>query len=163
MTPFDYGALAVLGVSLLIGIVRGVVSEILALLAWVAAFVAARMWAVPAGDLLLAELPDPLWRQVTGFVGVFVAVLILFALGRGLLALLIEAAGLRPLDRALGALFGAARGLLVLWMLVLLAGLTLLPQERWWRHALLAPPLETGVLAVKPWLPPDLAKRIRYR
>lgn len=163
MTPFDYGVLAVMATSLLVGVARGVVSEILALLAWVAAFIAARMWAVPAGNLLLAELSDPLWRQLAGFVAVFVAVLILFALVRGVMNLLLKAVGLRPLDRVLGAVFGVARGVLVLLVLALLAGLTPLPQQQWWRQATLAPPLETMVLAARPWLPPELAKRIQYR
>lgn len=163
MTLFDYFVLALMAVSLLVGVARGVVSEILALVAWVAAFIAARLWAVPLGNLMLADLPDPLWRQLAGFVGVLVAVLIGFALLRWVTTLLLKAVGLRPLDRGLGALFGVARGVLVLLILVLLAGLTPLPQERWWRQATLAPPLETGVLAVKPWLPPELAKRIQYR
>ncbi len=163
MTPFDYFVLAVMAVSLLVGVTRGVVSEILALIAWVAAFIAARLWAVPLGNLLLADLPDPLWRQLAGFVIVFAAVLICFALLRWVMAMLLKAAGLRPLDRVLGALFGAVRGVLVLLVLVLLAGLTPLPQQHWWRQASFAPPLETGVLAVRPWLPPELAKRIQYR
>lgn len=163
MTLFDYFVLAVMAVSLLVGVTRGVVSEILALVAWVAAFIAARLWAVPAGNLLLADLPDPMWRQLAGFVGVFVAVLMGFALLRWLTTLLLKAAGLRPLDRMLGALFGVARGVLVMLALVMLAGLTPLPQQQWWRQAMFAPPLETGVLAVKPWLPPELAKRIQYR
>jgi membrane protein required for colicin V production len=121
------------------------------------------MWAVPAGNLVLAELSDPLWRQLAGFVAVFIAVLILFALVRWVTSLLLKAVGLRPLDRVLGAMFGAVRGVLVLLVLVLLAGLTPLPQQQWWRQATFAPPLETGVLAAKPWLPPELAKQIQYR
>jgi membrane protein required for colicin V production len=112
---------------------------------------------------LLSDLPDPLWRQLAGFVAVFVAVLIGFALVRWITTLLLKAVGLRPLDRVLGAMFGAARGVLILFVLVLLAGLTPLPQQQWWRQAMFAPPLETAVLAVKPWLPPELAKRIQYR
>lgn len=163
MTAFDYAVLGVMAVSLLLGVTRGVVSEILALAAWLAAFVAARLWAAPAGELLLADLPDPLWRQLAGFLVVLVAVLLLFALLRWLTTLLLKASGLRPLDRVLGALFGVARGILVVLVVVLLAGLTPLPQQQWWRQALFAPPLETAVLAVMPWLPPELAKRIRYR
>lgn len=163
MTFFDYFVLAVMAISLLVGVTRGVVSEILALIAWVAAFIAARMWAVPLGNLLLTDLQDPLWRQLAGFVGVFAAVLIGFALLRWVTTLLLKAVGLRPLDRVVGALFGVVRGMLVLLILVLLAGLTPLPQQQWWRQATFAPPLETGVLAVKPWLPPELAKRIQYR
>lgn len=163
MTFFDYAVLAMMAVSLLLGVARGVVSEILALLAWVVAFIAARQWAAPLGDLLLVDVPDPMWRQLAGFVGVFVVVLVGFALLRWGMTLLLKTVGLRPLDRVFGALFGLARGALVLLGLVLLAGLTPLPQERWWRQAMFAPPLETGVLAVKPWLPPELAKRIQYR
>lgn len=163
MTVFDYAVLGVMALSLLFGVWRGVVSEILALVAWVAAFIAARTWATPAGDWVATNMTEPLWRQVAGFVVVFVVVLIIFALGRWLMSLLLKAVGLRPLDRVLGATFGIVRGLLVAWMAVLLAGLTALPQQVWWRQALLAPPLETAVLAAKPWLPPDLAGRIRYR
>jgi membrane protein required for colicin V production len=160
---FDYAVLAVIALSLLIGGWRGVVSEILALAAWVAAFFASRAWGVEAGGIVATGLADPLWRLVAGFATVFIAVLILFALGRWLASLLLKAVGLRPLDRMLGAAFGIVRGVLVVWVLVLLAGLTALPQQAWWRQAMLAPPLETSVVAAKPWLPPDLAKRIRYR
>ena len=163
MTLFDYVVMAVIALSLLVGLWRGVVSEILALLAWVAAFIAARQWATPAGELLLAADMEPFWRQLAGFIVVFVAVLIGFALMRWLLSKLLKAVGLGMLDRLLGALFGIARGVLVIWVGVLLAGLTPLPEQVWWRAAVLAPPFETAVLASKPWLPPDLARRIRYR
>lgn len=163
LTVFDYFVIVVVALSLLIGLWRGVVSEILALVAWVVAFFAARTWSGQAGELLAFGLTDQAWRQVAGFVAVFVAVLILFALARWLLSLLLSAVGLGPLDRLLGGVFGVARGVLVTWVAVLLAGLTALPQQQWWRQAVLAPPFETAVLAAKPWLPPDLAKRIRYR
>lgn len=163
MTLFDYCVLAVIAVSLLLGIGRGMVSEILALAAWVAAFLAARLWAQPVGDLLLAELSDPLWRPLAGFVTVFIAVLLLFALLRRLIVLVLKATGLRPLDRMLGALFGVLRGAAILLVFAVLAGLTPLPQQPWWRQAMFAAPLETEVLMVKPWLPPELAKRIHYR
>ena len=163
LTVFDYFVIGVVALSLLVGIWRGVVSEILALVAWLVAFFAARTWSGQTGDLLATGLTDPTWRHVAGFVAVFVAVLILFTLARWLLSLILSAVGLAPLDRLLGAVFGMARGVLVAWVAVLLAGLTALPQQQWWRQAVLAPPLETAVLAAKPWLPPDLAKRIRYR
>lgn len=163
LTLFDFAVLALVAVSLAIGTWRGVVSEILALIAWVAAFLAARAWGGPVGELTATMFADPFWRQVAGFVEVFVGVLILFALARWLMTLMLRAVGLRPLDRVLGALFGVARGMLVAWVAVLLSGFTALPQEIWWRQAVLAPPLETAALAARAWLPPDLAKRIRYR
>lgn len=163
VTVFDYFVLGVVALSLLIGVWRGVVSEILALVAWVAAFIAARTWAGLVGEWIASGIAEPVWRQVVGFLVILVLVLVLFALARWLVSLLLKAVGLAPLDRVLGALFGIARGILVVWVGVLLAGLSALPQQQWWRQAVLAPPLETAVLAAKPWLPPDLAKRIRYR
>lgn len=162
MTVFDYGVLAVVLLSLLVGVTRGVVSEILALVAWVVAFLVARTWAGVAGDVIIADQGDPVWRQYAGFLVVFVFVLVLFAFGRWLATLMLKAVGLGTLDRMLGAVFGVVRGVFVVWVLVLLAGMTALPQQPWWRQAVLAPPYETAVLAAKPWLPPDLAKRIRY-
>jgi membrane protein required for colicin V production len=65
-------------------------------------------------------------------------------------------------DRVLGALFGAARGVLMVTALVLLAGLTTLPQQPAWRTALLRSPAEGLALQVRPWLPQDVSQRIRY-
>ena len=114
MTVFDFVVIGVVLLSLVIGAWRGVVSEILALVAWVMAFLAARTWAAPAGGWLATGLADPLaeplLQQVVGFVAIFVAVLILFALARWMVSLLLRAVGLAPLDRVLGSLFGIARG-----------------------------------------------------
>lgn len=163
MTIFDYFVVIVVALSLLIGVWRGVVSEILALLAWVAAFVVARTWASDAGQVLVDHTSEAAWQQLAGFVAIFVSVLVLFALGRWIVSMLVKAVGLGSLDRLLGAVFGIARGLFVVWVVTLLAGLSDLPKQAWWRQAILSPPFETAVLASKPWLPSDLAKRIRYR
>jgi membrane protein required for colicin V production len=79
-----------------------------------------------------------------------------------LLAKLLRAAGLGLVDRLLGALFGLARGALLAWILTLLGGLTSLPQQDWWRESLLAPPLQAAVLAGRPLLPLEIAKRLKY-
>ena len=163
MTVFDYFVLGIVALSLLIGVWRGVINEILALAAWFVGFWVARAWADPVGEVLFDGTVEPVWRQTAGFVTVFVVVLVVFVLARWLVTLMLRAVGLGPLDRVLGAVFGVARGVLVVWALVLLAGLTVLPQQSWWRQAAFSPPLETAVLAAKPWLPPDLAKRLRYR
>jgi membrane protein required for colicin V production len=164
-TWFDWLILAVILLSSLLGVWRGVVSEVLALLAWVAAFFAARMWGAAATEQLspwLHNLHEPALRQMVGFATVFVATLLLFALARFALSSLLRAIGLGLVDRFLGALFGLGRGVLLVLVGILLGGLTDLPRQQWWREALLAPPLETAVLAAKTLLPPLLAQRIHY-
>lgn len=163
MTVFDYAVLGVVAASLLLGLWRGVVSEVLALVAWVAAFLAARAWAQPVGELLSGMVSEPGLRYAGGFALVLVAVLVAFALGRLVLSLLLRAVGLGLTDRLLGAGFGIVRGVLIALVGVLLGGMTALPKAPWWRDAWLAPPLETAVIAAKPWLPAEVGKRIRYR
>ena len=163
MTAFDYAVLALIGASVLLGLWRGVVSEMLALAAWVAAFFAARQFGREVGRLLATWIADPALNSAAGFAAVFVAVLVIFALGRFVVSLLLRAVGLGLLDRLLGAVFGVVRGVFMVLAVVLVGGMTSLPTQPWWREAWLAPPLETAVIAVKSWLPPEVAKRIRYR
>lgn len=163
MTAFDYAALVIVGASVLLGLWRGVVSELLALAAWVVAFFAARQFAGEVGGWFARWIADGALRQAAGFAAVFVGVLVVFAVGRLVISLLLRAVGLGLIDRMLGAMFGVVRGVFVALAAVLVGGMTALPKEVWWREAVLAPPLETAVIAVKPWLPSELAKRIRYR
>jgi len=155
--------LAVIALSSLLGMWRGLVSEVLALLAWLAAFITARTWGGMVADLLSGWLQDPSLRQVAGFVAVFVVTMLLFAVARFVFSRLLRAVGLGLVDRFLGMLFGIVRGLLIVFTVVLLCGMTDLPRRSWWREAYLAPPLETSVMALKPWLPPQVAQRIHYR
>jgi len=164
VTLFDYLALGIVGASVLLGLWRGVVSELLALAAWILAIFASRMFGAEAATWIPTTMvADPLLRQGLGFLAVFVAVLLLVSLARLLLRELLRAVGLGLIDRMLGSVFGVLRGLVVVLVAVMVGGMTSLPRQSWWHEAVLAPPLETVVLAGKPWLPADLAKRIRYR
>lgn len=163
MTVFDYGVLAVLSLTLLVGLWRGLVSELLALAAWVVAFFAARTAAAQVGAVFADMLKDQAVQYVVGFATVFLGVLVIFAVLRLAITGVLAAAGLGILDRFLGAVFGAAQGLAIVLALVLVGGLTKLPKESWWQDAVTSPALETAALATKPYLPPTLAQRIRYR
>lgn len=163
MTVFDYAVLAIVAASVLLGAWRGLVSEVLALAAWVAALLTARELAPGMAPVFSDWLKEPALQYAAAFAVIVVAVLVTVALTRLALSRLLRAIGLGPLDRFLGAVFGVARGVLVVLLCVLVGGLTMLPQQAWWRQAWLAPPLETAVLVSKPWLPAAVAKRIRYR
>ena len=163
MTVFDYAVLAIVAASILLGAWRGLVSEVLALAAWVVALLAGRALAPEMAPVFGEWLQEPALGYAAAFVAIVLAVLVAAALLRLALSKLLRAIGLGPLDRFLGAVFGVARGVLVVLLCVLIGGLTALPQQAWWRQAWLAPPLETAVLAAKPWLPAAVAKRIRYR
>jgi membrane protein required for colicin V production len=163
VTIFDYVVLGIIAVSALLGLWRGVVSEVLALAAWVAAFVAARTWGEAAGAYFADVVAEPGLRYAAGFVAILLGVLVTFGVARLVLSLLLKAAGLGLVDRLLGAGFGIVRGVLIVLVGVLVAGMTALPKSQWWRDAWLTPPLETAVIAAKPWLPAEFGKRIQYR
>ena len=114
MAPIDWTFLAVLLVSMLIGAWRGLVYELLSLAAWVVAFFAAQWGAAEMADWLpLAQWQDSV-RYAVGFAVVFVLVMFACSLLAWLVKKGIEAAGLRPADRSLGAVFGVLRGVLLL-------------------------------------------------
>jgi membrane protein required for colicin V production len=162
VNAFDYAVLGVLGFSLLVGVLRGVVKELVMIGGWIAAF----MLATAFSGRVARMLPDnlgPMAAQVLGFAAIFIGTLVLAAFAGMLLSMLARSAGLGWTDRSLGACFGALRGVLIVLAVVLVLGFTPLPQEAFWKHAVLAGPFETAVLALKPYLPGDMARRIGYR
>lgn len=162
MTVFDYAVIGVLVASMALGAWRGVIGEVIALVAWVLAFFAARWWGGAMAALLPQEISDPVVRLVIAWVLIFIIVLLLMSLVRLAIRGLLRALGLNLSDRALGVLFGAARGGAIVLVLVALGGMLSLSREPWWQGAQFAAPLETAVLACKPWLPLEVAKRIRF-
>jgi len=162
MTWFDYAVIAIVGLSVLLAVMRGIVREIAALAGWAAALVLSSLFAQGLAQWLPASL-SPMLRVVIAYLVIFLGVLLLSGLAGLLLAKLFRVAGLGFTDRAVGALFGLVRGVLIVFVGVMVAGLTSLPKEAFWREAALSGPVETAVLAAKPVLPRDLAQRIRYR
>ncbi|MFO1415364.1 MAG: CvpA family protein [Burkholderiales bacterium] len=162
MTVFDGAVLGVIGLSMLFAFVRGVTRELIALLAWVVGFFAA----VAFTPLVGAWLPDfgasPVVRYLVAFALILLAALLLGALVAWPLAGVIRKAGLGFVDRFLGALFGVARGVVVVMAFVLVAGLTALPREDWWQNSTLAKPLAVAALSLAPWLPRQWAERLDY-
>jgi membrane protein required for colicin V production len=162
MTGFDYAVLCVLGLSLLVGVLRGLLREVVTLAGWIAAFVLATGFSGWLARYMPQSL-GPMLAQLLAFAAIFVGVLIAAGLTGLVLALIARSAGLGASDRVLGGAFGAARGMLIVLAVVLVAGLTPLPREPFWRDAVLSGPFETAVVALRPFLPEDLGRRIRYR
>ena len=162
MTWLDYAALVILVASVLWGIWRGLVREVISIGAWVLAFLGANLFAGPLGDALPKALPTPEIRVLVAFVVVFIAILAVCALASRLLSKLVHGAGLGELDRSLGGVFGVVRALLILLAFALVAGLTALPRQPVWRNSISGPLLAQAVLAIKPWVPPSFGLRLRY-
>jgi membrane protein required for colicin V production len=162
MTTFDWTVLLVVALSTLVAFFRGVVRELIALIAWVLGFIGAIMY-TPALGAMLPEIPGyPSVRYIIAFALILIAALLAGALIAWPLTRAIHAAGLGFVDRFLGSIFGAVRGAAFVLAFVLVAGLTPLPRTAWWQSSALVPPLVAGVLALRPYLPAGLMARLDY-
>jgi membrane protein required for colicin V production len=162
MTVFDYAVLAILVLSILLSVVRGVVRELLSLVGWVIAFMMANAFAAVFAPMLPAAIVGDQFRGILAFASLFLSTLLAMGLLTMLVSALVKTAGLGFADRFMGSLFGLARGLVVVLLAVLAAGFTAAPQEPFWKKAMLSAPLETAVMMIIPWLPRDLSRHISY-
>ena len=158
----DITIIGIILISVVISVFRGFVREILSLVAWVAAFWVASAYAAPASALLEPYITIPTARIVLSFIGVLVVTLIAAGLINHLIGQLIDKTGLSGTDRTLGALFGLARGVTIVLIGVLAAGLTKVPGEPWWQASQVLAPFETAALYILNWMPPDLAKYFSF-
>lgn len=150
----DAAMLALLLVSVGVGVARGFTFEILSLAGWFAAWFAG-LWLGPllAPHLPVGEAGSTLNRGVA-FACAFLGVLVFWSLAARAVASLIGKTPLRPLDRLLGALFGLVRGALVLLALAAVLASTPAVRSEAWRGSLGAVWLDAGVQALLPWLAP---------
>lgn len=134
MHPADAVILAVIAISLLLGLYRGFVREAFSLAGWVAAYGVARVFH-PSLELMLADsIATPSLRLAAAWGGLFLATLVVVALAGYMVRSLMEAAGVSVVDRLLGGGFGLVRGaILVLAALVLLA--PFVHKDAWWSEA----------------------------
>jgi len=124
-------------ISALFSLMRGFVREALSLLGWLTAFWIALTFAKDFADLLLTGISAPSVRVVVSFTILFVVTLVVAALINRLAGSLVAKTGLTSTDRMIGMVFGVARGVVVVAVLVLLASMTTIPQDPWWQASAL--------------------------
>ena len=162
MTSFDYVALAIIGLSIILSVMRGFFREALAILGWVAAFVTAKTYANQILPMMPEDIPTESLRILAAFLVLFFATLLVATLLAIALSSVFKEMGLGWLNRLLGAFFGLARGILIVCIVVFLAGLTELPNDARWKNAMFSAPLEALVVSMLPWVPISIAKHVKY-
>lgn len=162
MTVFDYAVLVIIGISVLISLMRGAVREILSLAGWILAFYIARTYASLVVPLLPYGIPTEKLKMLAAFLVLFLAVLLVTSLLSIALSGLLKEVGLGWLNRLLGGVFGLLRGVLIVTVLVLLAGMTQLPKDERWTNAMFSAPLEALAKTVLIWLPKSISQHVSY-
>ena len=156
----DAVLLGVLLLSTIVGVVRGLVFEMLSVAGWFAAYFAAQWLApevaryIPVGD------PGSSLNHGVAFACTFIAALIVWGLAARLLRMLIRATPLSLFDRLLGAGFGFIRGMIVLLALATVVGLTPLMKSAAWQQSIGAVWLNSVLRGLKPVLPPDITRHL---
>ena len=142
MTIIDMLAGCVILICVLMSMMRGAVAEAASLGIWVVAFFVAKGFAVPFADIAFKSF-QPLLAKGLSFVMLFLA----------LTTSALSAAGLGGVNRALGAMFGAVKGILLVTLVVMVCSLTDLPKTEGWRRSFSIPYFEYLAQSAVPYLP----------
>lgn len=142
MNMVDIAILLVLVFSVLLAFWKGFVHQVLSLAGWVAALLAARLLGQQVAPVFASLLSDPGLQLAAAYVSIVVVVLLASKVISGVFGTLVQKIGLGSLDRVLGVVFGALRGLVIVVLVVAIASLTDLRNHRLWQQSVLLPYME---------------------
>ena len=159
----DYAILGLIFISLVIGLFRGLIREAFSLITWVIAIWVGLSFSREFSGFLEPVISYPSARIAAAFAVLFLITLILGSIISYLLGELVKKTGLTGTDRFAGMLFGIARGMVVVAVLVMLAGLTPLPEDSWWKQSKLIPPFQSLAVWLRDKVPSGMASYINYK
>ncbi len=157
-SAIDWILLAVLSLSMLLGLWRGLVQEVLSLVGWVAAFYVSQIYAPKAAEWLPLDGSSEMLRYAAGFVTVFVLVLVVTMVISWVLKNALSVVGLGLVDRLFGSFFGLLRGVVILLAVTVFVGMTPMRETASWKQAQGAQWLQQLLHVLKPALPADFGK-----
>jgi membrane protein required for colicin V production len=158
----DYAIIAIVVASAAISLLRGFLREAISLLGWVLAFWLALTFADDVSALFESTITQASVRHGLAFSAIVIGTLVITAIVMYLVRLIVYKTEITGTDRALGMVFGIARGIVIVAMLVLFAGLTALPQDDWWRESTLLPHFQALAAEIRAALPPEVARLFQY-
>jgi len=158
----DFILLGIIGISALLSLWRGFVKEAVSLASWIVALWVAMLFFHDLSNWLARWIDTPSIRDVLGFAILFVTTVLIGGLIGYLAGQLVSKTGLSATDRALGMVFGIARGIVIVAVMVMLAGLTTVPQDPWWKESLLLAHFQDVAIWLRGFLPPDIAEDIQF-
>jgi membrane protein required for colicin V production len=161
MNAVDWVIVAVVALSMLLGVLRGFVREVMSLVGWVVGIWLAIRFAPVLGRELPAEMAIAEIRTGIAALGIVIGTIVVAALIAWVIGKFLSAIKLTGTDRLLGAAFGFVRALLIVLLVGLFAGRTALAQQPLWRDSVLLAHVEAAVRFAAPLLPPALAARNR--
>lgn len=162
MIWIDYAIITLVLISSVIGLLHGFVREAFSLVIWVVALGVGLSFSKDFSSLLTGMISYPSIRSAIAFLILFIATLIVGALLNYLLSGLVKTTGLTGSDRFIGMFFGIARGVIIVSIVVMLAGLTPLPEDSWWKESVLIPLFQSLAVWLGNYIPSGLADYMKY-
>lgn len=162
MTGIDFAILGVVLISCVISVLRGFVREALSLTSWVISFIIAWELHATFAGLLESAIEHNNLRLIVAFFVLFILSLVVFTLVIFFATKMVERTGLTGADRVIGVFFGAARGLLIVTVLVALAGYTQMPRADVWRESVLLVYFQPVAIWLIDFLPAEYTKNFMF-
>ena len=148
---------------MLLGVWRGLIKELMSLVAFGLAFLAAIWWGPDLSSFgILNWVKHDYLKLGIAYASLFIATLLAVGILNMALAAMIKSTGLSPADRGLGGLFGLLRGVLLLLVLVTIAGYTPLIQEPWWKNAMFSKQMVGVIQQLKQRMPEPIDQWLPY-
>lgn len=152
MTKFDYAIIAIISISVLLGLWRGFIKEILSILIWAIAFGVA-IWFAPDMMRYCQNLSSNHDMQATAaFLILFFLALVGGMLLHLLLMTIVDQTDFSIMNRILGGLFGLVRGCIFALIVVMLLSFTSLKDTDGWKKATLLPTFEAASTWIQDFL-----------
>ena len=161
MTPIDYAIIVIILLSICFGCFRGFIRELLSLIGWFLAFYTANFFT----DSLYQYIPfalDETIKYITGYFIIFLLVLIFASIIIKLINKFIKSVGLSFSNFILGGFFGFTRGVLIIFVMILLLEKTSFSLNPGWAKSTYIPIIKNSVENTLPYLPEDWFKDVKY-
>lgn len=153
----DFAIIGIIFLSAFISVIRGFIREAISLATWVFAIWASLRYTLLVSSYLTEAINLTTLRIGTAALIIFISVLIVGAVINYIVGQLIEKTRFSGTDRTLGAVFGMLRGALIVAIIIVLASLTPIPQEPWWKQSAFLPVLQEKIMVYKVYLPEQIS------
>jgi membrane protein required for colicin V production len=158
----DYSIIFIILLSAVISLFRGFIRETFSLVNWIAAFWISWLLFRDLSQHLIQWISLPSARLGVAFIAIMISVLIVGGIITYIVSRLVESTGLTGTDRMLGMFFGLVRGVFIVAIIILLAGLTAFPQDPWWKQSVLIVYFQEVSIWLRSLLPDDIAGYFSY-
>ena len=154
MGELDWVLVIIVGLSTLLGLTRGMVREIFALIGWLAAFFVSLYFSNEVAEALPFKAVGAMGRTLIAVILIVIGCVFVAGLVGKIIRKILSSVSVGAEDHLLGTLFGFLRGVLIVAILVYVCGATeFISKQSWWKSSELVPYVEKGIVFCSPYMP----------